>query len=147
MESLWEYLSLHQKSQLTLAVSQSVGDLQKTAKQIISEYHLPSVSINKELSQLLIREPKANYSRVIVDWILSKSKEIEKEPLLITNIELLFEPSFKLDPLVIFRQTSKNKKLFVLWPGEFDNNILSYASPEHAHYRTWANPGVEIIQV
>ena len=147
MESLMEYLSLNQKSQLTLAVSQSISELQKAAKQIISEYNLPPVYINKELSQLLISEPKANYSRVIVNLISSKSKEIEKEPILITNIELLFEPSFELDPLVIFRQTSKNKMFFVLWPGEFKNNILSYASPEHAHYRTWANPGVEIIQV
>lgn len=147
MESLKEYFNLHQQHQLTVAVSHSIRDLQKATKQIVSEYQAPSFSLNKELSQLLIGKPKANYSREILDWISSKTREIEKEPLLLTDIDILFEPSFELDPLAIFRQTSKNKKLLILWLGNFRNNNLSYASPDHAHYRNWANPGVEIIQV
>ncbi len=145
MESLKKYFNLHQKPQLTVAVSHSISDLQRAT--IVSEYQVPSFSLNKELSQLLIGKPKANSSREILDWISSKTREIEKEPLLLTDIDILFEPSFELEPLAIFRQTSKNKKLLVLWPGNFSNNNLSYASLDHAHYRNWANPGVEIIQV
>ena len=138
---------MNKLTQLTVAVSQSIGDLQKATNQIISEHQVPSFSLNKELSQLLIGKPKANYSREILDWISSKTREIEKEPLLLTDIDILFEPSFELDPLAIFGQTSKNKKLLILWLGNFSKNNLSYASPDHAHYRNWANPGVEIIQV
>ncbi len=147
MENLRDYFTLHQKPQLTVAVSHAIRDLQKATNQIVSEYQVPSFSLNKELSQLLIGKAKANYSKEIFDWISSKNREIEKEPLLLTDIDILFEPSFELDPLAIFRQSSKNKKLVVLWPGSFGNNNLSYASPDHAHYRNWANPGVEIIQV
>lgn len=102
--------------------------------------------INKELSQVLVSEPKTNYSREIITWVSTKTEDIQSEPIVIKDIELLFEPSLGLDPLTLFRQTSKRNRLIVLWPGNFSNNTLSYASPEHAHYRTWANPGVEIIQ-
>jgi len=147
MENLRNYFTLHQRPQLTVAVSHSIGDLQKATKQIVSEYQVSSYSLNKELSQLLIGKTKANYSREILDWISSKTREIEKEPFLLTDIDILFEPSFELDPLAIFRQTSNNKKLLVIWLGNFSKNNLSYASPDHAHYRNWVNPGVEIIKV
>ena len=147
MESIREYFTLNKKPQLTVAVSHSISNLQKATKQIVSEFQVPSFSLNKELSQLLIGKPKADYSRKIFDWISSITREIEKEPLLLTDIDILFEPSFELDPLAIFRQTSKNKKLLVIWLGNFSKNNLSYASPDHAHYRNWVNPGVEIIKV
>lgn len=147
MDNLRDYFSLNQKPNLTIGVNLSIEELQRVPNWITSEYHATRISLNKELSQLLISKQKANYSKEIVDWILFTIKEIEKDPILLTDIDILFEPSFELDPLVIFRQASRNKKLLVLWPGEFRKNKLSYAIPEHAHYRNWVNPSVEIVQV
>ena len=107
MESLREYFSLHQKPQLTVAVSHSIGDLQKASKQIVSEYQVPSFSLNKELSKLLIGKPKADYSREIVDWISLKTREIEKEPLLLADIDILFEPNFPSLPPKIFYKSMR----------------------------------------
>lgn len=136
-----------QQPQLLIVVNNSVRVLHSVSDKIIAEYKLPCVSVNKDLSKSLIGQPNANHSRDTLNWISLKIKEIDKEPLLLQDFDLIFDPTLKLDPLVVFRQTSKNKKLLVLWPGNFNNNILSYASPEHAHFRTWANPGVEIIHV
>jgi hypothetical protein len=147
MDSLRDYFSLYHKPNLAIGINLSIEELNNAANWIISEYHLPVIALNKELSKLLIRKPQADYSREIIDWISQRIKEIEEDPFLLTDIDILFEPSLKLDPLVIFKQASRNKKLLVLWPGEFRNNKLSYAIPEHAHYRTWGNPGIEIIHV
>ena len=147
MDNLRDYFSLNHKPNLAIGINLSIEELHKVANWIVSEYHLPAITLNKELSQLLIRKQQANYSKEIIDWISQSINEIEEEPILLTDIDILFEPSFNLDPLVIFRQTSRNKNLLILWPGEFRNNKLSYATPEHAHYRNWGNPGIEIIHV
>lgn len=147
MNSLQEYYSLDRKPNLAIGINLSIDMLQKVTNWIISEYRLPFIPLNKELSKLLIRKQQANFPKEIIDWFSQRINEIEGESILLTDIDILFEPSFKLDPLVIFRQASRNKKLLILWPGEFRNNKLSYATPEHAHYRTWGNPGIEIIHV
>ncbi|MFC2055645.1 BREX-3 system P-loop-containing protein BrxF [Chloroflexota bacterium] len=147
MDSLQAYFLLDHKPNLTIGLNLSIAMLQEDANWIVSEYQLHSIALNKELSQLLIRKQQSDYSKEIIYWVSQRINDIEEEPILLSDIEILFEPSFKLDPLVIFKQASRNKKLLVLWPGEFRNNKLGYAIPEHAHYRYWIDPGVEIIHV
>lgn len=138
---------MQEKPNLTVGVNLSTERLNQTADWAVIEYSVPRVSVNKEISKLLLGKSAPTFSKEIIDWLSKRINEIEEEPILITNFEILFELSFELDPLTIFKQLSRNSSLLVMWPGEYKNNILSYASPEHAHYRTWANPGVEIIQV
>ena len=146
MNNLQAYFFLDHKPELLVIVNRTVKELEEIADQIISEYHFSFVCLGKEISQLLITEPQSQYAYMIVDWLSKQINEIENEPVLLKDIDILFDPSLGLDPLTLFKRTSKVKELIVLWPGELNNNNLSYASPEHAHYRTWANPGVEIIQ-
>jgi len=61
-------------------------------------------------------------------------------PLLVTQIDLLFEPSLRLDPLTLLRGLSRQRPLLVAWPGSFQNGVLAYAVPEHSHYRIWPRP-------
>lgn len=58
-------------------------------------------------------------------------------PLLCTDIDLLFEPSLRLDPLRLLLDASRQTTLIVTWPGTDQDHRLAYAAPEHAHYRTW----------
>ena len=147
MDGLRDYFLLDKKPCLTIVVNLSIEELQEASNIIKSNYLIPSISITRELAILLVRKPQADKSKEIISWISEKIQEIVEEPILLTNIDILFEPSFELDPLTIFKQASRNKSLVVLWPGEYKNKNLSYASPEHAHYKTWADPGIEIIHV
>lgn len=147
MDGLREYFLLNNKPNLTIVVNLSVENLKKAADWTKSQYSVQGISINQELSKLLVGIPKANLSKEIIDWISEKIKKIFEEPILLTDIDILFEPSFQLDPLAIFRQATRNKILVVFWPGEYKNKNLTYASPDHAHYKTWADPGVEILKV
>ena len=147
MDKLEEYLTMEFHPQLIVVVNQSIIELQKVSDFLGSQYHYPCVYVNKELSKILVSKPNVNFLGDIVSWFYSIIDKHKISPIIIRDIDFLFEPSFKLDPLVIFRQASRNRKLLVFWPGEYINNKLSYATPEHAHYRTWGNPGIEILNV
>ncbi len=61
-------------------------------------------------------------------------------PLLVADTDVLFEPSLQLDPLLLFQRASRQLPLVVTWAGSFERGRLSYAVPEHAHYRPWRSP-------
>lgn len=147
MDKLKEYFTLDHQPQLIIVVNRSIVELQKISDLITSQFNLPFVCVNRDLSKILLSKPNVNYSRDIVTWFSTITNDIQRDPIVIQEIELLFEPIMDLDPLTLFRQASRNKKFLILWPGEFKNNKLSYATPEHAHYRNWADPGIEIIHV
>lgn len=39
--------------------------------------------------------------------------------------------------MMLFKLIARNNQLIILWPGDYLNGVLAYASPEHNHYRTW----------
>lgn len=71
-------------------------------------------------------------------------REASPGPLLCTDIDFLFEPALSLAPLSLFRNASRATTIIVAWPGIFADGVLTYAVPEHAHYRTWRNPDVHV---
>jgi hypothetical protein len=64
-----------------------------------------------------------------------------------TDIDLLFEPTWALDPLALLRSASRSARLIVAWPGTYAHDTLAYAVPEHSAYRTWRRPGVHIMNL
>lgn len=94
-------------------------------------------SIGKMLSNYLITQEETRYSLVISKWLEDVLREKAPGPIICSDIDILFRPALDLDPLFIFRQISRFTSLIVLWPGSFKDGILSYAVPEHKHYRFW----------
>jgi hypothetical protein len=80
-------------------------------------------------------------------WTKARLGEMAPGPVLCTEVDLLFEPSLKLDPLRLVRDASKRTRLIVAWPGSYVDDVLAYAVPEHHHYRTWHKPGPAVDTV
>jgi hypothetical protein len=95
------------------------------------------MEIGRDLSVHLLDVQRGERTRAIQSWFEKKIKQLEPGPVLCAHIDLLFDPAFNLDPLNLFRRAARITKLVVLWPGGFSNETLSYAVPEHRHYRTW----------
>ncbi|MDO4232140.1 MAG: BREX-3 system P-loop-containing protein BrxF [Lautropia sp.] len=58
-------------------------------------------------------------------------------PLLLDNLEVLFEPSLKINPLDLIKRLAHSRRVVAVWPGEIRGNRLVYASighPEHRDY-------------
>ena len=94
MDGLRDYFLLDKKPCLTIVVNLSIEELQEASNIIKSNYLIPSISITRELATLLVRKPQADKSKEIIVWISEKIQEIVEEPILLTNIDILFEPSF-----------------------------------------------------
>lgn len=102
-------------------------------------------SIGKELSNSLLTNAGPDRAHAANKWLEYTLRKHVPGPILCTDIDIMFHPSFAIDPLAILKQASRHIKIVVLWPGDYQSGILSYAIPTHQHYRFWRNlEGVEI---
>lgn len=96
-----------------------------------------TLNISKELSSALMNVSASERSRFSQKWLSDNLAAYHNGPVLCTVPDLLFDPSLEIDPLALFRQIARIIPVIVLWLGEYSGNNLSYAIPEHHHYRTW----------
>lgn len=54
---------------------------------------------------------------------------------LLHNIEILFELQLQVDPLRWLEYRARSHRLYVIWPGGFDDQHLSYAEPGHPEHQ------------
>ena len=103
----------------------------------IQSLGIANLNVSKELSTALMTVLAGDRSRFSQKWLIDSLTSFQTGPVLCTCPDLLFDPSLKIDPLALFRQAARIIQLIVLWPGEYSANTLSYAVPEHHHFRTW----------
>ncbi|MDQ3007124.1 MAG: BREX-3 system P-loop-containing protein BrxF [Chloroflexota bacterium] len=123
---------------LTLFVEPEIEILDKILHRLSNDWQV--VSIGSELSTFLVTQNDADQLSGIRQWLDENLRAKTPGPVVCTDIDLLFHPALKLDPLGLFRQLSRFTKLSVLWPGAYKGGVLTYAQPEHHHYHSWRNP-------
>lgn len=109
------------------------------------QYHY--ININLILSQALL-----NYSRreriskviPVLDELVSEKKG---EAILLDNIEILFEPSIKQDPLRCLEQLSRNQTIVANWRGVYSNGTLTYSEPGHPEYKFYSDVDALVINL
>jgi hypothetical protein len=119
--------------------------LQDVADELLSTYGWPRLSVGRELSATLLSRTPQCRSRLAHRWMSTYLREKAPGPVLCTEIDLLFEPTLRLDPLRLMRGVGRVTRLVVTWPGSCVDDVLAYAAPGHSHYRTWRRPEVSIL--
>ena len=73
-------------------------------------------------------------SNVVLDFFANLQSQ--SETLLLLDIEILFDRSLGIDPLMLLKNTARNRSMIVNWPGkiDFDASLLTYATPGHSEY-------------
>ncbi|MBE0698472.1 MAG: BREX-3 system P-loop-containing protein BrxF [Anaerolineaceae bacterium] len=119
------------------------------ALDVIERLQIPVIEIGKELSAVLLDTQRSEQPRAITRWCDKRFTHTDGHSLACSQIDLLFEPCFQIDPLALFRKASRNNRLIILWPGDMISHSLSYAVPEHRHFRTWRidDPALQIIRL
>ena len=144
-DRLADWFAPESRAPLVLLVHPSIARLSQEAEALHKAQGWPVVSLGRtvaeEISTVLPRER----SRAAERAAYTALDQSGPGPIICVDIDLLFEPGLQIDPLLLFRQASRTKHLVVAWPGSFNGLVLSYAVPEHGHYRTWQNPGVHIV--
>ena len=67
-------------------------------------------------------------------------------PLLLDNLEVLFEPNLKINPLDLIKRLAHSRRVVAVWPGEMRDDRLVYASLGHPEYRDYSRDGVVVFE-
>lgn len=145
VQAVQEFLTQN-KRDLVILAHPEIKHLDETYAALLSSNQWSTILIGKSLSADMISGQVSGPSTVQA-WLVEQVRGMNPDPVLLHGIDLLFEPSFKLNPLAIFQQASRFTPLIVFWPGAFTNQVLAYAVPEHHHYRTWRNPEASIMNL
>jgi len=127
---------------LVLGVSGDVQKLHLVSERLCQRSTWPNFPVGTQISEKMVVQNSPCTPHLVRDSLPALPDSASA--VVVTEVDLLFEPTFNLDPASLFRQISRYTPLVVFWPGRYRNNVLSYAVPEHAHYRTWRMQDTEI---
>jgi hypothetical protein len=131
--------------QCLLLVHPEIPTLEKAATELEERYGWPRLSVGGQLAAALLSEPPSHRPRLAQHWMEDRLSQMAPGPVLCTEIDLLFHPDLKLDPLMLLRRASRVTRVVATWPGNYVDDVLSYAVPEHAHYRVFRQPEALVL--
>jgi hypothetical protein len=94
------------------------------------------ININLALSSELL-ELTAKQRALRVPDILDRIVEQGDAPVLLDNLELLFDTELKQDPLRLLQRLSRHRVVVASWNGTTDTRRLVYAENGHPEYRRY----------
>jgi hypothetical protein len=108
-------------------------------------YGWPLVNVNLALSEklleLTIKQRALRVARIVDDIV----QEQAGDTILLDNIEMLFHPHLKQDPLRLLQGLSRNRTIVATWRGAQFGSSLTYATPEHPECRRFEDPQALIV--
>lgn len=102
------------------------------------------ISLGEVLASALIKYVKVDRKNYVISE-LEKIFNISSKNLIIDNIDILFNPEYNLDILGFFVQIGRNRRLIVLWPGEYVAASLTYALPGYEDYKKYSIKDYNVI--
>lgn len=135
-------------SKLILLVGPSRSGKTQLLRQLGAKLNIEPLNVGLELGRRLAATPnnKRSFSagellREIAD------KERTEDPLLLDNLELLFEPGLQINPLDLVRRLAHSKRVVAVWPGELRGDRLVYADMSHPEHRDYSRDGVVVLEI
>jgi len=135
-------------SKLILLVGPSRSGKTQLLRQLSVKLSIEPLNVGMELGRRLAATPnnKRGFSagellREIAD------KERTEDPLLLDNLELLFEPGLQINPLDLVRRLAHSKRVVAVWPGELRGDRLVYADMSHPEHRDYSRDGVVVLEI
>lgn len=105
------------------------------------------LSLGETLSLALLEYKKADRRNHIVKELDKIFYNLNSKKVIVDNIDILFNPEYNIDILGYFIQLARNRKLIIIWPGEYVSNSLIYASPEYEDYKKYLIRNYDVICV
>jgi len=135
-------------SKLILLVGPSRSGKTQLLRQLSAKLNIEPLNVGLELGRRLAATPnnKRGFSagellREIAD------KERTEDPLLLDNLELLFEPGLQINPLDLVRRLAHSKRVVALWSGELRGDRLVCAVMSLPEHRDYSRDGVVVLEI
>lgn len=100
----------------------------------LKQLNIPILNLSLILAEQLKSVPEQKRPREVSSTLRQVIHRYDTDVICFEKIEYLFDPELKQDPLRLLESLSGNKVLIVLWPGDVQDNTLTYATPEHPEF-------------
>ncbi len=110
----------------------------KTAilQDIAQSFETSPININLILSSELLELTPKQRSLRLPD-ILDRVVNAENSPVILDNLEILFDKALMQDPLRLLQSISRNRTIVSSWNGAYTDGRLTYAESGHTEYRRY----------
>lgn len=99
--------------------------------------------LSERMLELSTKGRATKLSLLLGETVNAPSSDI----VILDNLEVLFDPSLRANPLELLKSLSKKRTVVASWPGHVDNNHLIYAKPGHPEHRRFAKGGLVIVEM
>ena len=103
-------------------------------------------SVSKELAEGLL-VCKENRRSMKLEQIFNSVLDRYPDGVTIKDIDVLFNPDYKVDVLKILIAARKRKRYCVIWPGRFEDGKLIYAEEGYPDYKVYEIANYDITCV
>lgn len=111
---------------------------------VSDEFRTPVINVNLALSSELL-ELTAKQRSLRLPGLLNQLADNAQSPVLLDNLEILFDKSLKQDPLRLLQGISRNQTIVASWNGVSTDGRLLYAEAGHPEYRRYDSVDVLIV--
>ena len=105
----------------------------------------PVLNVGAEISRRLLDLTERQRVLQLPKLLEEAVAQLPSELTLLDNIEVLFNPELKQDPLRLLQGLSRDRTIVVSWLGHVDGGHLTYAVPEHPEFRQY--PSADLLVV
>ena len=106
----------------------------------------PLVNVNLELSRRLLDLTGRQRALRTQDLLHDIAGEAGGDVVLLDNLELLFDPALRQDPLRLLRGLSRHRSVAASWNGSVEDGHVRHAAPGHPEYRCYLLDGVLAVR-
>ncbi|OPY78413.1 MAG: hypothetical protein A4E70_02382 [Syntrophus sp. PtaU1.Bin005] len=130
--------------QLVLLVGETGSGKTGVLRDIAEELGADVINVNLALSGELLELTAKQRSLRLPD-ILDQIAAQGQSPVVLDNIEILFDKDLKQDPLRLLQGISRNRAVVASWNGTMNSGRLLYAETGHPEYRSYDSVDALIV--
>lgn len=130
---------------LVLLVAPSGSGKTAILKSVAQTQKLPFLNVNLEVSSRMLditgRQRAIRAGKVLREIV----DGTQGSPVLLDNIEILFDQALKQDPLRLLKDVARSHTVVAAWNGTVDDHGLSYAQPDHPEYQHYPPSEIDFL--
>lgn len=129
---------------LVLLVGETGSGKTNILWEVAKAFGAPVTNVNLALSGELL-ELTAKQRALSLPRILDQIVGQAQSPVILDNLELLFDKEFQQDPLRLLQGISRNRAVVASWNGAMNSGRLLYAETGHPEYRRYDSVDALIV--
>ena len=129
---------------LVLLVGETGSGKTSVLRDVAQEFGTSVINVNLALASELL-ELTAKQRSLRLPGIFGQIADQTRSPVVLDNLEILFDKDLKQDPLRLLQGISRNRVVVASWNGTINSGRLLYAQTGHPEYRVYDSVDALIV--